>query len=100
MVVFARQKDLGFDSPPPTQLKRTLNMEAMTFKQIYEGLDATPPKTKFIRRIANATMKSEQTVKMWLCGRQTPDALTQSVIAKELGVQQEQLFPIVEHQTA
>lgn len=69
----------------------------MTFKQYYEGLDASSPQTKFVRRIADATLKSEFTVKMWLTGRQTPDQLTQSVIARELGVPVEGLFPIVEH---
>lgn len=43
---------------------------AKTFKEIYESIDPTAPKTAFIRRVAKATMKSEQTVKMWLYGRQ------------------------------
>ena len=38
-------------------------------------------------------MKSEKTVRMWIAGVQTPDALTQKVIAEELGVPQDQLFP-------
>lgn len=51
------------------------------------------PRKEFIRRIADLTKKSETTVKMWVIGRQTPDALTQSVLAKELGVPETVLFP-------
>ena len=61
-------------------------MTKKTFKQIYEELDSTPPKTKWIRRIAKVTMRSELTVRMWLNGRQTPEPLVQKIIAKELGV--------------
>lgn len=68
-------------------------MPKKTFKQIYEELDPTPPKTGWIRRIAKATMRSELTVRMWLNGRQTPEPLVQNIIAKELGVPVEGLFP-------
>lgn len=66
---------------------------AKTFKQIYDGLDPHPPKTMWVKRIAEVTKKSEITVRMWLCGRQTPDSLAQDVISKELGVPPEELFP-------
>lgn len=68
-------------------------MEQKTFREIYEALDPVPPKTKWILRIAKATMRSENAVRMWLSGRQIPDMLVQSVIAKELGVPVEGLFP-------
>ncbi|WP_289075724.1 hypothetical protein [uncultured Bacteroides sp.] len=68
-------------------------MEQKTFREIYEALDPVPPKTKWILRIAKATMRSENAVRMWLSGRQIPDLLVQSVIAKELGVPVEGLFP-------
>ncbi|MBR4886804.1 MAG: hypothetical protein IKU16_05955 [Muribaculaceae bacterium] len=68
-------------------------MAKKTFKQIYEELDPTPPKARWIKRIATVTMKSEMTVRMWLNGRQTPDLLTQNMIARELGVSVEGLFP-------
>jgi transcriptional regulator with XRE-family HTH domain len=68
-------------------------MAKKTFKQIYDALDPTPPKARWIKRIATVTMKSELTVRMWLSGRQTPDLLTQNIIAKELGVPVEGLFP-------
>ena len=57
-------------------------MTKKTFKQIYEELDPTPPKMRWIQRIAKATMRSELTVRMWL-----------NIIAKELGVPVEGLFP-------
>ncbi|MBR5255027.1 MAG: hypothetical protein IKV46_08360 [Bacteroidales bacterium] len=68
-------------------------MTKKTFKQIYEELDPTPPKMKWIRRIAKVTMRSELTVRMWLNGRQTPEPLVQKIIAKELGVEVNELFP-------
>ena len=68
-------------------------MTKKTFKQIYEELDSTPPKRKWIRRIAKVTMRSELTVRMWLNGRQTPEPLVQKIIAKELGVEVNELFP-------
>lgn len=66
---------------------------AKTFKEIYDALDPVPPKTKWVQRIANVTMRSENAVRMWLNGRQTPEPLVQTVIAKELGVPVEGLFP-------
>lgn len=67
--------------------------EAKTFRAIYEALDPVPPKTKWVKRIAKATMRSENAVRMWLNGRQTPEPLVQNIIAKELGVPVEGLFP-------
>lgn len=67
--------------------------QAKTFRAIYEALDPVPPKTKWVQRIAKATMRSENAVRMWLNGRQTPEPLVQNIIAKELGVSVEGLFP-------
>lgn len=63
-----------------------------TFREIYDGLDPIPPKTRWVKRIAKATMRSENAVRMWLSGRQTPEPLVQNIIAKELGVPVEGLF--------
>lgn len=71
-----------------------ITTETRTFKEIYDGLDPVPPKTKWVKRIAKATMRSENAVRMWLSGRQTPEPLVQNIIAKELGVPVEGLFPI------
>lgn len=68
-------------------------MTEKTFKEIYDSLPVTPPKTAWIRAIAKVTKKSELTVRMWLCRDQTPDALAQSVIEKELGIPADVLFP-------
>lgn len=70
-----------------------ITTETKTFKEIYDGLDPVPPKTKLVKRIAKATMRSENAVRMWLSGRQTPEPLVQNIIAKELGVPVEGLFP-------
>lgn len=72
-------------------------MEPKSFKEIYEGYAKRPPlptpRKEFIRRMADVTKKSEATVKMWVIGRQIPDALTQDVLAKELKVPAATLFP-------
>lgn len=71
-------------------------MKAQSFKDIYDAIEAKippTPKQAFISKIAKATMVSENTVYNWLAGRQKPTALTQSVIAKTLGVPVEGLFP-------
>lgn len=67
-----------------------------SFKQIYLSLPAKAekaPKTEFVERIAAITKKSKKTIYCWLNGAQVPDALTQSVLEKELGVPCEILFP-------
>lgn len=68
--------------------------EKKTFREIYDALDPVPPKTKWVQRIAKATMRSENAVRMWLNGRQTPEPLVQNIIARKLGVPVEGLFPI------
>ena len=70
-------------------------MAKKTFKTIYDELSSVPPKKAFVTRIAFVTHKSESTVRMWLCGRQYPDELTRTVIAKELQVEASDLFPEV-----
>lgn len=67
--------------------------EKKTFREIYDALDPVSPKTKWVQRIAKATMRSENAVRMWLNGRQTPEPLVQNIIARELGVPVEGLFP-------
>lgn len=69
----------------------------LTFRQIYKNLPerdvVKAPKTEFVERIAGVTMKSTKTVRCWLAGTQQPDALSQSMIEKELNVPCEILFP-------
>ena len=74
--------------------------DQLSFRQIYNQLPdrstVKAPKTEFVERIANVTMKSTKTVRCWLSGTQKPDALSQSMIEKELGVGASVLFPDME----
>lgn len=71
--------------------------DQLTFRQIYDNLPersaVKAPKTVFVERIAEITMKSTKTVRCWLAGVQTPDPLSASMIEKELGVSMSVLFP-------
>ena len=72
-------------------------MTKSKFRQIYESLPARAakaPKTVWVEHIAKITMKSEQTVRCWLYGTQRPDALTLSILSKELDVPADELFSI------
>lgn len=73
---------------------------AKSFKEIYEALPSQrcSPRGAFVRRIAAATKKSVPTVRNWLCGQGTPDALTQAAIARELKVDVTGLFPAEQQQ--
>ena len=64
-----------------------------SFKECYEEVSTMSPKKMWIQRIAQVTHRSEATVRMWLSGRQVPEELIQEIIAKELGVPVEGLFP-------
>lgn len=68
-----------------------------SFRQIYNDLQdrsaVKAPKTEFVERIASLTMKSTKTVRCWIAGVQKPDALTLSVIEKDLGIPGSVLFP-------
>lgn len=79
------------------QMGKMTEKDYQTFRQIYDNLPersvVKAPKTEFVEKIANVTMKSTKTVRCWLAGTQYPDALTQSIIEKELGVPSECLFP-------
>lgn len=71
--------------------------DQMSFRKLYDSLPdrstVKAPKTEFVNKIAEITMKSTKTVRCWLAGTQKPDALSQSVIEKELGVSSNILFP-------
>lgn len=64
-----------------------------TLKSIYDALNPIPPKTAWIKRVAKAAKVSEFTVRMWLNGRQVPQAGIQELVSKELGVPACELFP-------
>ncbi|MCD7962925.1 MAG: hypothetical protein LUF90_05095 [Rikenellaceae bacterium] len=68
-------------------------MVKTTFKEYYDSLSTESPKGRFVKRIAKLTCRSEATVRMWLSGRQKPDELAKKIIAQELGIPSELLFP-------
>lgn len=72
-----------------------------TFKALYLERKQMPTHAEmFIAEVAELTHRSTNTVKMWLLGRQVPDELTQSVIAKKYNLDINSLFPAVETQNA
>lgn len=59
----------------------------MTFKDLYLREKEKPtPAQSFIEDIAELTKRSANTVRMWLQGKQTPDALAQSLIAEKFDI--------------
>ena len=69
-------------------------MRQKTFTELYECAKSQPtPAQAFVSEVAKLTHKSEQTIRMWLLGRQQPDELAKSVIAKHFNVSAETLFP-------
>ncbi len=65
------------------------------FRQYYDALPPrteVAPKSDFVKRIAGLCMVSEKTVRCWLAGAQRPNALCTRLIAKELGIAEEELF--------
>lgn len=66
----------------------------MTFKELYlEEKNKQTPAQIFLKEIAELTKRSKNTVRMWLQGRQEPDALAKSLIAERFGIDPETLFP-------
>lgn len=68
--------------------------ELVSFKELYMREKEKPtPAQAFIESVAALTMRSTGTVRMWLQGTQTPDALAQSRIAEKFGIPVSALFP-------
>lgn len=71
------------------------NVRKNGLRLYYDSLPAKEvkaPKAELIKRLAAVTKVHTQTVKGWLYGTYTPDALRQELISKELGIPVEQLF--------
>lgn len=72
------------------------NTEKTKFRQIYDALpprqEVVAPKTAFVREIADLCKVSVKTVRGWIAGAYKPDALRISIIAKHLGVPENELF--------
>ena len=65
------------------------------FRQMYDALPTErpkAPKTEWVKRMADLCMVHPTTVRCWLAGTQKPDALRISLLAKELGVSENELF--------
>ena len=70
-------------------------MTKCKFRQIYDALppvNVEAPKTVWVKRIAEICKVHPTTVRCWLAGTQKPDALRREIIAKELGVNENELF--------
>ena len=75
--------------------KKNETPKKRTLVEVYESLPkVASPKAEFITRLANATYRSENAVRMWVAGVRVPDQLTQKAIERELGIPAEELFPI------
>ena len=69
-------------------------MAEKTFFDLYNAQKSKPtPAQEFVSEVAKITRRTETTVRMWLSGQQTPDALAQSIIAEHFGVNVDYLFP-------
>jgi len=67
----------------------------MTFQELYLKEKAKPTAAEqFVTRMAEICENSEYTVRMWIAGKQIPNRLAQKVIAEELGVDINELFPV------
>ncbi len=71
------------------------NNKKTKFRQFYDALPPKAdiaPKTAFVKKIAAMCKVHEVTVRCWIAGIQKPDALKTSIIAKELGIPEQELF--------
>lgn len=68
----------------------------MVFSDYMNSLSPKPglsEKREVLKKIADATCKSELTVYAWIRGDQEPDALTKKVISGVLNIPVDELFP-------
>lgn len=76
-------------------------MSNTSFIDLYEAAKKQPsPAAAFIKEVAELTHRSENTVRMWIWGRQQPDELTKEVIAKHFKVSADTLFPAMREEDA
>lgn len=71
------------------------NKKKTKFSQFYNALPPkaeVAPKTAFVRKMAALCRVHVVTVRCWIAGTQKPDALKTSIIAKELGIPENELF--------
>lgn len=69
-------------------------MYKKSLQELYnEAKNQPTPSQRFVADVAKITCKSEATVRMWLMGKQVPDALAQTAIANAYNVDVRYLFP-------
>jgi len=64
-------------------------------REMYDALPeraTTAPKTEFVNELARITKSHPTTVRAWIYGAQTPDALKQDIVSQHLGIPAEVLF--------
>lgn len=65
------------------------------FRSYYDDLPdrkVEAPKNLFIKRISELCRVHPTTVRCWVYGKQRPDDLRKSIIAKEIGIPEQELF--------
>lgn len=75
-------------------------MESVKKGRLRELYDSLPgkritmeaPKTAFVKELAELTRSHPTTVRAWLYGTQRPDALKAGIIARHLGIPEDELF--------
>lgn len=81
-------------------MTKTSRLKQISFASLYgEAKEQPTPAQQFIQEVAELTKRSENTVRMWIWGRQIPDALTCRVIGLRYGVDPDTLFPNSNPQT-
>lgn len=79
-------------------MKKKKELRKVSFAELYaehKALREAPPITPaqaFINEVAEVTHKATGTVRMWIMGKQTPDALAIQTIANHFNVNPETLF--------
>lgn len=66
----------------------------MTFKDY--GSSLSNERTEFIKRISHITTCDPTTVSRWISGEFQPSKRRRAIIAKEMGISEEVLFPETE----
>lgn len=73
------------------EMKQRTKINKMTFTEKYQ--EEKVAAKVFLLRCMRAAKVKEATVRCWLNGSRTPDALAKDALAKEFGVTVEELFP-------
>lgn len=64
----------------------------MTFQEYVQEL--SNERAEFVKRIAKITLSTESTVSRWISGEFIPSKARREIIAKEMGVSVDELFPL------